>query len=64
MYAPLKKKILRANDAPFMIKELLKTRSRLRNRYFKNLTKENETSYKTQRNVCPSERSLSLKIFF
>ena len=37
--APLKKIILRGNDAPFMNKELRKaiyTRSRLRNRYFKN----------------------------
>ena len=50
MRAPLKKKILRGNDAPFMNKELRKaiyTRSRLRNRYFKNPTKENEMSYKT-----------------
>ena len=39
IHAPLKKKILRGNDAPFMNKELRKaiyTRSRLRNRYFKN----------------------------
>ena len=54
-HAPLKKKkkILRRNDAPFMNKELRKaiyTRSRLRNRYFKNPTKENETSYKKQQN--------------
>ena len=42
IHAPLKKKILRGNDAPFMNKELRKaiyTRSRLRNRYFKNPTK-------------------------
>ena len=48
IHAPLKKKILRGNDAPFMNKELRKaiyTRSRFRNRYFKNPTKENETSY-------------------
>ena len=38
-----------------MNKELRKaiyTRSRLRNRYFKNPTKENETPYKKQRNKC------------
>ena len=39
IHAPLKKKIVRGNDAPYMNKELRKaiyTRSRLRNRYFKN----------------------------
>ena len=49
IHVPLKKKILRGNDAPFMNKELRKaiyTRSRLRNRDSKNSTKENETSYK------------------
>ena len=52
IHVPLKKEILRGNDAPFMNKELRKTiytRSRLRNRYFKNPTKENETSYKTKK---------------
>ena len=55
IHAPLKMKILRGNDSPFMNKELRKaiyTRSRLRNRYFKNPTKENETPYKKQRNKC------------
>ena len=52
IHVPLKKKILRGKDAPFMNKELRKviyTRSNLRNRYFKNPTKENETSYKTKK---------------
>ena len=53
----------RGNDAPFMNKELMKaiyTRSRLRNRYFKNPTKENETSYKNNEiSVFHSEGSLS-----
>ena len=64
IHAPLKKKILRGNDAPFMNKELRKaiyTRSRLRNRYFKNPTKENETSYKKQRNKCVSLRRKSIE---
>ena len=63
----LKKKILRGNDAPFMNKELRKaiyTRSRLRNRYFKNPTKENETSYKKQRNKCVSLRRKSITQHF
>ena len=67
IHAPLKKKILRGNDAPFMNKELRKaiyTRSRLRNRYFKNPTKENETSYKKQRNKCVSLRRKSITQYF
>ena len=66
IHAPLKKKILGGNEAPFMNKELRKTiyTSRLRNRYLKNPTKENETSYKKQRNKCfHSEGGLSHNIF-
>ena len=62
IHAPLKKKILRGNDVPFMNKGLCKlicTRSRLRNRYLKNTTEENETSYKKQRNKCVSLRRKS-----
>ena len=36
-HAPIKQKVIRANEAPFMDKELKKsitTRSRLRNRYY------------------------------
>ena len=50
-----------------MNKELRKaiyTRSRLRNRYFKNPTKENETSYKKQRNKCVSLRRKSITQHF
>ena len=67
IHAPLEKKMLRENDAPFMTKELrmaIYTRNRLRNKYFKNPTKENETSYKKQQNsVFHSEGSLSRNIF-
>ena len=48
-----------------MNKELRKaiyTKSRLRNRYFKNPTKKNETSYKKQRNKCVSLRRIKLII--
>ena len=65
--APLKNKILRRNDAPFMNKGLrmaIYTRSRLRNRYFKNPTKENETSYKKQLNKCVSFRKKSITQHF
>ena len=65
--ALLKNKILRGNDAPFMNKELRKAiyaRSRLRNRCFKNPTKENETPYKKQRNKCVSLRRKSITQYF
>ena len=67
IHAPLKRKILRGNDAPFMNKELRKaiyTRSRLRNRYFNNPTKGNETSYKKQRNKSVSLRRKSITQHF
>ena len=60
-------KILRENDAPIMNIELRKkiyTSSRLRNRYFKNPTKENEIFYKKNEiSVFHSEGSLSHNIF-
>ena len=67
IHAPLKKKILRGNDAPFTNKELRKatyTRSRFRNRYFESPTKENETSSKKQRNKCVSLRGKSITQHF
>ena len=67
IHAPLKKKILRGNDAPFMNKELRKaiyTRNRLRNRYFNNPTKGKETSYKKQRNKSVSLRRKSITQHF
>ena len=63
----LLKKMLIGNGTPFMNKELRKaiyTRSRFRNRYFKNPTKENETSYKRQRNKCVSLRRKSITQHF
>ena len=67
MHAPLKKKIFRGNDTPFLNKDLRKavyTRSRPRNRYFENPTKENEMSYKKQRNKCVSLRKKSVTQHF
>ena len=67
IHAPLQKKILRGNDASFMNKELRKeiyTRSSFGNRYFKNSTKENETSYKKERNKGVSLRRKSLRQHF
>ena len=52
---PLKKKYLRANDGPFMIRELRKAimkRSRLKNSFNKVRTNENRAAHKKQRNLC------------
>ena len=54
-HAPCKTKVIRANEAPFMNKELKKsimTHSRLRNRYLKSLSVLNRNVYKSQRNLC------------
>ena len=56
-HAPIKKKILRGNHSPFIIKEMRKaiyTRSRLRNKFCKSPSEENERKYKRQRNLCVS----------
>ena len=49
------KKILHANNSPFMNKQFSKaimTRSRYKNRYNKNPTLENKVKYNKQRNIC------------
>ena len=54
-HAPMKKKIIRGNNAPFMNKALSKAfmhRSKLRNKFYKNPTDENEKLYKKHRNYC------------
>ena len=53
--AKVKKKYVRANNAPFMTKKLSKAimnRSRLKNRFLKKTNNENEQNYKKQRNYC------------
>ena len=55
------------NQAPFINKELRKAiydRSRLRNRFCKTPTEENEKIYKKQRNKCVSIRKKSIRNFF
>ena len=52
---PLKYKYVRANDSPFMTKELrnaVMLRSRLRNRFNRFKTATAEVAYKRQRNIC------------
>ena len=52
-YAPIKKRPVCANDAPYMNNALRKsvmTKSRLKNKYTKDPTVENSRKYKKQRN--------------
>ena len=66
-HAPQKTKVLRGNSAPFMTRELKKgiyTRTRLKNKYNKNPTKENELKFKRQRNKCVSLRKKAIKQHF
>ena len=54
-YAPLKEKFIRGNNAPFMNKTLSKAfmqRAKLKNKYNKVPTEENNLLYKNQRNYC------------
>ena len=54
-HAPIKKKCIRANEQPFVTKELRKehmTRSRLRNKLRKDKNKANRLAYTKQRNIC------------
>ena len=54
-HAPLKKKLVRANEAPYVTKTLRKAiirRSQLENKYRKQRTRENKTLYKKQKNFC------------
>ena len=65
-YAPIKKKYVRANEAPFMIKELHKAimkRSRLRNKFLKNRTENNQKNFKLQRNVCKKLMRTTKKLY-
>jgi len=55
LHAPLKRKLLRANHAPYVTKVLRKAimkRSSLETKYFKNRTQESLENYKRQKNYC------------
>ena len=74
-HAPMKQKVVRGNNAPFMNKTLSKAfmhRTKLKNRYYKSPTNDNKTAYKKHRNFCVSlvknekknyYNNLDLKIF-
>ena len=54
-HAPMKQKYIRANNSPFMTKLLRQNichRSKLRNKFLKQPTRENNILYKKQRNKC------------
>ena len=54
-YAPIKRKILRCNESPFINKQIRKEimkRSSLRNRFLKKKTEANKILYNKQRNYC------------
>jgi len=66
-HAPIKKKVLRANNAPFMNRTLSKAfmhRSKLKNKYNKLPTEENKNSYKKYRNFCVSLLKKEKKKYF
>ena len=65
-HAPLKHRILRGNQAPFMTRGLSKQimiRSRLRNKFNQHKTSQNWNAYKSQHNKCLSVRRKSVKKF-
>ena len=54
-HAPIRKKYLRANEAPFMTKELhnaIMKRSRYRNKFLKDKSQTSRENYKILRNLC------------
>ena len=67
VYAPLKKKYLRANHASFVTKEFRKAimlRTRLTNIYLKQRTETTKVAYNQQRNKCVSILKKSKKFYF
>ena len=66
-YVPLKKKILRANNAPYITKKLRKAimkRSQLESIYGKTLTEKSLKAYKKQKNYVVRLYKKERKIFF
>ena len=67
LYAPMKTKYVRANNGPFMNKILSKatmTKSRLRNKFLKCPSAENEYNYKKHRNYCTKLFKRETKKFY
>ena len=67
LHIPIKKKYNRANEAPFMPKQLHKAiikRSRLRSIFLKHRTDTNRKNYSTQRNLCKKLLKNTKKSYF
>ena len=65
--APITEKYLRANEAPFMTKELhreIMKRSRLGNNFLKTKSQENRLKYNKQRNFCKKLLRTAKKLYF
>ena len=65
--APIRKKYLRANEAPFMTKELhnaIMKRSRYRNKFLKDKSQASREYYKIQRNLCKKLLRKTKKSYF
>ena len=66
-HAPLKKKFIRVNHAPYMTKNLRKAimkRSQLENMYISNSTVENMNKYKKHKNICSKLYKKERKKFY
>ena len=66
-HAPIKRKFVRANEAPFITKELHKAilkRSRLRNTFLKTKSITNRKNYNVQRNYCKKLLRSTIKSYF
>ena len=66
-HAPLKRKMIRRNQRPFMTKQLSKTimnRSKLTNRYIKWPSRENFLDYKKAKNTCGNLNKFAKKSYF
>ena len=66
-YAPLKRKKIRGNQAPFMTKELSKAimnKSRTRNKYLKWASRENFLAMKKAKNICNKLNKSNKRSYF
>ena len=66
-HAPIKNKIVRSNEAPFMTKELSKAimnRFKFKNRYTKWPSRENFLTFKKQKNICKNLNKKTKKNYF
>ena len=66
-FAPLKQKLIRSNNQPFMTKTLRKAimkRSKLKNKFNEERNIENWSEYKRQRNLCSNLLKQSKKCHF